>query len=210
MESAPETVTLESLLPEIKLHILRAAPDIKTLQSLIKASPDYHAVYAENREDVFTCVTLRQLNHRGINILQPMHWARIFLRDPIEESHCMLLQSVIEFAIQCFQQHRRLKLPMGDCLALLTMMGLEPWLMEKTRAQWPNGVCAEQRPLGPVCQYARLPEHSWLEYGNYSTVTLIVTGWPIPPLLPQGWPAVPFYNVHCPRKGFNARAKMYY
>lgn len=210
MDSAPETITLETLLPEIKLHILRAAPDIKTLQSLIEASPDYHAVYSQNREDIFTCVTLRQLNYRGINILQPMHWARIFLRDPIGDSHCLLLQSLIQTAIQYFQQHRQLKLPVDDCLALLTMMGLEPWLIERTRVQWPNGVCAVHRPLGPVCEYAKLPEHSWLEYGNYSTVTLIVTGWPIPPLLPRGWATVPFFKVNCPKQGYNARAKMYY
>lgn len=209
MDSAPETVTLESLPPRIKLHILRAAPDIKTLQSLVEASPDYHAVYVENREVIFTCVTLRELNHRGIDILQPMHWARIFLRKPIRESHCLLLRSVIEFAIRRFQKHRRLKLDVDDCLALLTMMGLEPWSIEKTCAQWPDGVCAVQRPLGSVNEYVRLPEHSWLEYGNYGTYTLTVTGWPIPPLLPQGCFAVPFFNVRCSKKGCNARAKIY-
>ncbi len=210
MDSASETVTLESLLPEVKLHILRAAPDIKTLQSLVKASPDYHAVYAENREDIFTCVTLQQLNRHGINVLQPMHWARIFLREPIEDSHCLLLQSLIEYVIRRFQRQRQIKLRVDECLALLTMKGLEPWMIEKTRAQWPQGVCAVQRPLGSVNEYARLPEHSWLEYGNYDTATLTVTGWPIPPLLPKGWPAVPFYNVHCSKKGYSGRAKMYY
>lgn len=208
MDSAPETVALESLLPEIKLHILRAAPDLKTLQNLVEASPDYHAVYADNREDIFTSVTLRQLNHRGIDILQPMHWARIFLREPIYEPHCLLLRSVIEYAIRRFQKHRRLKLAIDDCFALLTMVGLEPWSIEKTGAKWPDGVCAVQRPLGSVNEYARLPEHSWLGYGDYDTVTLAVRGWPIPPLLPKGRFTFPFYNVHCTKEGYNARARM--
>lgn len=209
MDSAMETVTLESLLPRIKLHILRAAPDLKTLQSLVEASPDYHAVYFENREDIFTCVTLRELNHRGIDILQPMHWARVFLRKPISELHCLLLRSIIELAIRRIQEYRRLKLAVDDCLTLLTMMGLEPWLIERTRAQWPDGVCAVQRPLGSVNEYVRLPEHSWLEYGHYDTATLTLTGWPTPPLLPKGWFTVPFYHVYCSKKGYRARATIY-
>ena len=164
---------LESIPPEIKLAVLRAILDIKTLGSLIKASPDYHAVYAQNREDIYT--TLRQLKLRDVNI-QPMHWARLFLHGPNSITKCHLLKPAIESSFQQFQQKRPIKLSVDCCLALLTVMYLEPWMaVEETPA---NGERAEYRCVGEQDRYAKFRARStFTKFGSY---TLSVSGWPFP------------------------------
>lgn len=64
-------LTLDHLTIEIKNYIIRDVPNIKSLCSLIRASPDMYAVYAYAQRHIFTRVTLNELIERGIDVLTP-------------------------------------------------------------------------------------------------------------------------------------------
>lgn len=56
-------VTLDHLPTEIKANIICRAPDLRTLQAFVRASPVFHAVYLSNREHI-----LRELLVRSIGL----------------------------------------------------------------------------------------------------------------------------------------------
>ncbi|KAG6989774.1 hypothetical protein G7Y79_00064g093970, partial [Physcia stellaris] len=60
--------TLETIPAELKRSILNNISDVQTLQNLVHASPDYHAVYLSAQPEIFTSVTLQELSCRGIDI----------------------------------------------------------------------------------------------------------------------------------------------
>lgn len=124
--SSSNTVSLETLPAEIKLMILKVIPSTLTLKHFIKASPDYHAVYARDREEIFTRATLRDLSLRGIDIFQMMHQARLSIYGPRVASHYHLLKRAVESSVQQLQNNQRPILAIEQCLALLTIYYLEP------------------------------------------------------------------------------------
>lgn len=69
---------LEDLPAELKLEIIRACPNIKTLLALISASSTYLSVYKTNSPDLtFTIVTLQELGSRGIILDPRAHWVAV-------------------------------------------------------------------------------------------------------------------------------------
>ena len=60
--------TLETFPAELKRLILNNISDVQSLQNLVHASPDYHAVYLSAQTEIFTSVTLQELSCRGIDI----------------------------------------------------------------------------------------------------------------------------------------------
>jgi len=57
----PSSVLLESLPVEIQVHILKSLPDIKTLGSLLRASPQYLRVHLDVREDIISHIVCNQI-----------------------------------------------------------------------------------------------------------------------------------------------------
>jgi len=70
----PSSSSLESLPVEIQVHILRSLPDVKTLGSLLRASPQYLQVYQDVREDAISQIVCNQITPAilplAINVLQ--------------------------------------------------------------------------------------------------------------------------------------------
>lgn len=62
----PKHASLEGLPAELKLSILRAAPSIYTLETLVRSSPLYHKVYLSDRKSILSEVVLRDI---GIEVL---------------------------------------------------------------------------------------------------------------------------------------------
>ena len=60
--------TLETFPAELKRLILNNISDVQSIQNLVHASPDYHAVYISAQPEIFTSVTLQELSCRGIDI----------------------------------------------------------------------------------------------------------------------------------------------
>ena len=63
----------ESLIPEIKIEILRVMPDIRTLSALVHASPSFHAAYQTVRPEILT-------TRRGVYPYTPCCFAQVTLR----------------------------------------------------------------------------------------------------------------------------------
>lgn len=72
---------LHDLPAELKLKILILLSDFSALSNLVHASPAYHDVYVANREAIWTTITLRELRTRGINILKPMPFIEVRVRE---------------------------------------------------------------------------------------------------------------------------------
>jgi hypothetical protein len=70
----PSSSSLESLPVEIQVHILGSLPDVKTLGSLLRASPQYLQVYQDVREDAISQIVCNQITPAilplAINVLQ--------------------------------------------------------------------------------------------------------------------------------------------
>jgi hypothetical protein len=70
----PNPTALESLPVEIQAHILRSLQDVKTLSSLLHASPRFLQVYQEAREDTISNIVCNQITPAvlplAVNILQ--------------------------------------------------------------------------------------------------------------------------------------------
>ncbi|CAF9907658.1 MAG: hypothetical protein HETSPECPRED_007209 [Heterodermia speciosa] len=70
---------LETLPMELKQRILRYLDDIETLHAITHASPEYHTVYLELREELLTKVTLKLLEFRGIDLSEPRDFLQVDL-----------------------------------------------------------------------------------------------------------------------------------
>lgn len=62
---------IERLPSELKIKILQFLSHVATLSSLVHASPSYYQVYAANRENILTIVTLSELQSYDIDLLKP-------------------------------------------------------------------------------------------------------------------------------------------
>ena len=57
--------------------ILHQIPDVPSLQSLVKASPDFHQIYLSARTEILTAVTLRELGSKGVNMAPVSEWIQV-------------------------------------------------------------------------------------------------------------------------------------
>ena len=70
---------MESLPIELKLHVFDCVQELPTLSTLVHAFPSFYKIYAANRAEIFTAVTLRSLEARGILFTEPISWAEVCL-----------------------------------------------------------------------------------------------------------------------------------
>ena len=114
-------------------------PDTASLSALVHASPTYHASYLQTRSAVFTTVTLRSLQSRGVKILPACSAATVFLREGelggIEE---------LRGAFQCLYSQ------MEKCVPpkILTMPFYRKWGRKKIQPRYASSGCYE--PPSPV------------------------------------------------------------
>lgn len=54
-------------------------PNIKTLKSLVHASPSYHQIHRIRRNELLTAVTLREMSKRGMDLSGSVAFAHITL-----------------------------------------------------------------------------------------------------------------------------------
>lgn len=59
--ATPGNASLDSLPAELKASILHSAPNISTLQTLVRSSPLYHKVYLDKRKVILSAVLLRDI-----------------------------------------------------------------------------------------------------------------------------------------------------
>lgn len=97
---------LEQLPPEIQIIILKRLPNITSLSSLVHASPTYHSTYLDNRQAIFTTITLRTLQSRRSKILPSCSAAQVCLQSA--EPPCAEVQSAFQ---SLYKQVRRLVPP---------------------------------------------------------------------------------------------------
>ena len=105
--------------------IINALPELETLQSLVLASPSYHAIYANSREALLTEFTFRQLESRNFNLFQPMDGLYIYRRI----TNAGPVEAVIDAVDACAKWSRRpklFKLSVGFCIELLRLEGAFP------------------------------------------------------------------------------------
>ena len=111
---------LETLPAEVKSMIINALPDLNTLQSLVLASPCYHAMYANSREALLTEFTIRQLESRYINLFQPMEGLYLYrLRSNAGPETAVI--DAVEACVKWTRRPKRFKLCVGFCLELLRL-----------------------------------------------------------------------------------------
>ena len=79
--SSTQMSPIEKMPAEIKHMLLLLMPDIASLAGLVHASPDYHAAYALKRETIFSTITIRELNLRGIYFCKPGISVELWLCD---------------------------------------------------------------------------------------------------------------------------------
>ena len=62
---------MEAFPVELQQKVLVALPDIKSLCSLVHASPVYHRAYLGAREAIFTQVTLNEIAGKDVHLVHP-------------------------------------------------------------------------------------------------------------------------------------------
>ena len=154
--------------------ILRSCPDVRSLRSLVQASPSYHALYAARREQIFTTVTLQTLNQRHVHVLQPMHWVTVWLKGPKTRASYEKVKQTIESCIQQVRQGMRtICLTIEQCQALLTIQSTMRWWYDENPSV--NGTKIEDSDeYLNFCAVIR--KRDWEVHSGIITVN----GWPIP------------------------------
>ena len=114
-------------------------PDIASLSALAHASPTYHASYLENRDAVFTIVTLRSLQSQGVNILSACVAATVFLREGELAS-----EAELKVAFQCL--YSQIKKP--DPPKLLTYPIYRKWRDRSTQPTYTS--TGRYEPPSPI------------------------------------------------------------
>lgn len=105
--------------------IFRHLPYIQTLSALVHASPAYHAVYAAFREQIFTRFTILELQKRRINVLTSGSFLEV---NTIDNTVPNPLVKVAILACHDAVGARKIgRLPIDQCLALLTIRDLVGW-----------------------------------------------------------------------------------
>ena len=112
------------------MNVLLSITSINTLDSLVRASALYYAVYAPKREQIFTHVTLQELDLRSVRFDVPMHWMNLVISKPVIANRLQLLGPAIESIIQDVRKHRQTKLSINGCRALLTVRRMEAWVLK--------------------------------------------------------------------------------
>ena len=179
--------------------ILYAIPYIQTLGSFVKASPNYHAIYLEHREAIFTSLTLQQLRIRGLDILQPMHYVRLFFNGPKSTSHWQFLKPAIESTIRQFQQHQRPKFALEHCLALLTLVYVERWIVVDPQVHLFSGGFAPLQCMGNARGYVEAKARAHATPGKFGNSCFYVSGWPHLPSFGGDWSSGPSRDNGKPR-----------
>lgn len=67
--------TLSTLSLETLIQIFISISDVKTLSAAVRSSSHLHRAYLISREVIFTTVTLRELEKRGIGFWEPLLYA---------------------------------------------------------------------------------------------------------------------------------------
>lgn len=130
--------TFETLPPEIKLSVLHAVDDYQTLRALVLASPVYHAIYSTVRDEVLTAVTLSELEKRKIDVLTPVDFAEVCLRDGKKP------EFILHTALQKIYHQQTFNLPIklcaNQCAALLKLVELKGFRRDRALlSKWNEG-----------------------------------------------------------------------
>ena len=165
--------------------ILHAISDTPTLGRFIKASPIYLTIYLEHREAIFTNLTLQQLHIRGLDILQPIHYVRLFFNGPKRLSPWQFLKPAIESAIRQFQEHQRPTFALEHCLALLLLVYVERWILVDLQVHLFSGDFAPLQCMGNARGYVEAKVRAHATLGKFGALSLYVSGWPLPPSLDE-------------------------
>lgn len=128
---------LDTLPYELKLWVLKAAPDVGTLSALVRASPTFHAVYLSAREECLTQATLCDLKTRDVDILTPHTFIEVCIKG--NRSTSPVLKQAIQECYRATQGKRTIKLSADECCALNSLTDLMGW-----DVRW------EQEPQGRV------------------------------------------------------------
>ena len=115
---------LDHLNIEIKLHILQDIPNIKSLCSLIHASPAMHAVYANVQRQIYTRVTLNELVERDIDILTPALFLQVKLLSRVGK---ILQPAIRSLYHQLTAPKGPVVLDLDQCRALRQLEDIVPW-----------------------------------------------------------------------------------
>lgn len=119
--------TFDNLPSEVKTIILKQAPDLKTFQNLVHASPSYHAVYLTARKQILTTMALRQLAVRAIDFFQPSSRLEVYVKGG-PPGIAKTVKSAIESCIQRHQKGEHKKaLSIEHCVALLSIQHARFW-----------------------------------------------------------------------------------
>ena len=151
-------LTLDDLLPEIKLHILRDIPDIPSLCSLTRACPSMHALYANARRQIFNRVTFNELVGRQIDLFTPRSLLQVKASGGVDINLRSALQSLYN---QLIARKGPLTLDIDQCKALRRLEDVVLWDIKRSGEKW----------LKP--RYTNLPGNDsgyWKEYKSYRVV----------------------------------------
>lgn len=132
---AGKTAVIEAIPSELKVDILKRLDTVASLRSLVHASFSFHNSYLLAREEIFTTVTLHDLNSRSVNPFQPSAYLELCLRDRSEPDE------VLEVALTNIRTQRKaqirarnsgkrtasIKVSIDDCIALLKLDDILGW-----------------------------------------------------------------------------------
>ena len=128
---------MESLPAELMLQIFDYVNDIPTLAALVHASPSFHKVYAANRAEIFTAVTLRSLEARNILFKEPTSFVDVCFKArngsklPLPEEAESLRTIFKKFNLQIESQSKgRMVFNIDECLLLGKIMHMTVYIVE--------------------------------------------------------------------------------
>lgn len=117
---------MESLPTELKLQIFSHVQELSTLSSLVHASPEFHAVYAAHRSEIFLNFTLRNLEAHGIIFDKPIHWAEVCVK--WGKGTRQILTQALRSVSHQIKNDSSIDLSIEECLALLNIVHINTWV----------------------------------------------------------------------------------